>query len=283
MSKVGRNDLCPCGSGKKHKNCCGQPPQPKPENIADAYIDEQNKQTFVVTKDILLNQLHRDCPKIASSFDKVAEDELTRISALLAEALNIVAPQYFRLLDDDVSQLAVCSRLLYHSFVTVMASIDLARRGYRKQFGSLVRDVIETLSTVLHICRYPEAIQQYQDRKLKSSKTIATANKVIPIFGKLYGLFSNQFVHINKFHESLGDLIEYKKDDEALRFILQNMKLVSWMIYVVSEFVFLNSVARPRYFEIIGPNAVVYNPSTEEKAWQISYLGEVPDVEEKAD
>ena len=22
--KVGRNDLCPCGSGKKYKNCCGQ-------------------------------------------------------------------------------------------------------------------------------------------------------------------------------------------------------------------------------------------------------------------
>jgi uncharacterized protein len=22
--KVGRNDSCPCGSGKKHKNCCGR-------------------------------------------------------------------------------------------------------------------------------------------------------------------------------------------------------------------------------------------------------------------
>ncbi|GAL20360.1 UPF0225 protein YchJ [Vibrio maritimus] len=22
-SKVGRNDPCPCGSGKKHKKCCG--------------------------------------------------------------------------------------------------------------------------------------------------------------------------------------------------------------------------------------------------------------------
>ena len=23
MKKIGRNDLCPCGSGKKYKNCCG--------------------------------------------------------------------------------------------------------------------------------------------------------------------------------------------------------------------------------------------------------------------
>jgi len=21
--KIGRNDLCPCGSGKKYKSCCG--------------------------------------------------------------------------------------------------------------------------------------------------------------------------------------------------------------------------------------------------------------------
>ena len=25
-AKVGRNDPCPCGSGKKYKNCCGQNP-----------------------------------------------------------------------------------------------------------------------------------------------------------------------------------------------------------------------------------------------------------------
>lgn len=24
MEKVGRNDLCPCGSGKKYKKCCGK-------------------------------------------------------------------------------------------------------------------------------------------------------------------------------------------------------------------------------------------------------------------
>ncbi|MBR5501017.1 MAG: SEC-C domain-containing protein, partial [Clostridia bacterium] len=23
-AKVGRNDPCPCGSGKKYKNCCGE-------------------------------------------------------------------------------------------------------------------------------------------------------------------------------------------------------------------------------------------------------------------
>lgn len=28
--KVGRNDPCPCGSGKKHKKCCGRPGAARP-------------------------------------------------------------------------------------------------------------------------------------------------------------------------------------------------------------------------------------------------------------
>jgi hypothetical protein len=29
MTKAGRNDPCPCGSGKKFKKCCDVPKQPK--------------------------------------------------------------------------------------------------------------------------------------------------------------------------------------------------------------------------------------------------------------
>ncbi len=32
--KVGRNDPCPCGSGKKHKNCCLQKQQTKRSGLA---------------------------------------------------------------------------------------------------------------------------------------------------------------------------------------------------------------------------------------------------------
>lgn len=29
MTKAGRNDICPCGSGKKFKKCCDKPKQRK--------------------------------------------------------------------------------------------------------------------------------------------------------------------------------------------------------------------------------------------------------------
>lgn len=56
MNKVGRNDPCPCGSGKKFKKCClDKPYQPSAELIADfelgqqrirEYEEEQTKQDW---------------------------------------------------------------------------------------------------------------------------------------------------------------------------------------------------------------------------------------------
>lgn len=56
MNKVGRNDPCPCGSGKKFKKCClDKPYQPSAELLADfelgqqrirEYEEEQKKQDW---------------------------------------------------------------------------------------------------------------------------------------------------------------------------------------------------------------------------------------------
>ena len=35
--KIGRNDPCPCGSGKKYKRCCLNAKNPKPVNIEKLY------------------------------------------------------------------------------------------------------------------------------------------------------------------------------------------------------------------------------------------------------
>jgi hypothetical protein len=35
MAKIGRNEKCPCGSGKKFKRCCGDPLKPPPDTIDD--------------------------------------------------------------------------------------------------------------------------------------------------------------------------------------------------------------------------------------------------------
>lgn len=39
MGKIGRNDSCPCGSGKKYKKCCLNRPQNISETRSDFYAD----------------------------------------------------------------------------------------------------------------------------------------------------------------------------------------------------------------------------------------------------
>ncbi|MGD8242865.1 MAG: type I methionyl aminopeptidase [Desulfobacterales bacterium] len=40
--KIGRNQLCPCGSRKKYKNCCMDRPGKPPEPIAQVYLKKYN-------------------------------------------------------------------------------------------------------------------------------------------------------------------------------------------------------------------------------------------------
>lgn len=41
MTKIGRNDPCPCGSGKKYKNCClGKEAQEGEKARADRLMEE---------------------------------------------------------------------------------------------------------------------------------------------------------------------------------------------------------------------------------------------------
>lgn len=40
--KIGRNDPCPCGSGKKYKKCClDKPFEPSPELLADFELGQR--------------------------------------------------------------------------------------------------------------------------------------------------------------------------------------------------------------------------------------------------
>ncbi|SEQ91401.1 SEC-C motif-containing protein [Nitrosomonas sp. Nm51] len=79
--KVGRNDPCPCGSGKKYKKCCA--------NVdADAEVDTQERKSFdgAVPRalDWLTNK-HRRAVKTALEellFDNLSEDEYNALSAL---------------------------------------------------------------------------------------------------------------------------------------------------------------------------------------------------------
>ena len=108
MGKVGRNEPCPCGSGKKFKFCQGKRTLLPVENVA-AILSDDSKKFLLITKDVLVNQIHRDGPAIAKSFDRLTENDIRAISALLAESMGIIFPH---VIADSESYKPTCARLL---------------------------------------------------------------------------------------------------------------------------------------------------------------------------
>jgi hypothetical protein len=75
VAKIGRNQPCPCGSGKKYKRCCGSSSNslspkgiriklPIPaERVHAAVIDHERERAIFVSNDIVTTTLCRgECP-----------------------------------------------------------------------------------------------------------------------------------------------------------------------------------------------------------------------------
>ena len=54
---VGRNDPCPCGSGKKYKQCCGRPKPPA--DVLYVHPPKQDVDFFVQQQDVREAQMGR--------------------------------------------------------------------------------------------------------------------------------------------------------------------------------------------------------------------------------
>ncbi len=270
MNKVKRNAPCPCGSGKKFKFCHGlNRPHPAPENVASISINPELKRTIIVTKDILINQISRDGPLIARSFDQLTKRDIQEISAVIADAMGLM---FRHTIIDSQEYKPTCARLLSSALSAFMASIEVARHGFRRPYGAIARNVMEALATVLHIAIEFDALINFHAGRLQSTRSIAVAKKAIPPFGSAYGMFSEHFVHINKAHAALEPIVRYRADEEPLAFILSTLRANAWLIYVVAELVFHNEIITPRYWRYLGDGAFSYEPSEAERDWMKGFL-----------
>jgi hypothetical protein len=196
--------------GNAHKRAL-----PAIENIAAGYRDREK--IVLVTKDFVLNQLRRDAPRIADSFDKHAGGELDKISELVGRAYGILAP---RIVGTDLTEkdlTSTAARLLHHAGTTFVGAVHLARGGFRRQYMVLTRSIVETIAVVIRLCADPKGLSSFYAGTLGSTKAINVANKVFPVFGRIYGTLSKEFVHIGEFHSTFDFLGDYNKDDEDLK------------------------------------------------------------------
>jgi len=273
MVKTGRNEPCPCGSGKKYKFCCYQKnDRPEKGNILSIIIDPNRKEKVILTKDVLINQIHRDSQKIATSFDKLfikhleeISVELSRISKFILIAVHSPEP----LENYETESLVIIS----NTQNTIIASIECLRRGYLVQTGILIRNAIESISTALYLIKDPKSIKAYKEGKLKSQSTISEAKKIVDGLGRAYGFFSNHFAHLGEPHRSLNPIKEFNdKNDPGALFNISSIKFATNLLYITAELAFIEKYQMGRYWNRIRKGEYEFNPSEEEREWQRKFL-----------
>jgi len=242
---------------------------PRRENISKVVLDHERKQRFILTNDMLINQLQRDGPRVARSFDKLMKTELVECSKLFSSVQGMLLRHLPRV--DDEGFKATSARLLSSAANSYVASIEVARHGFPRQHGALVRMVIETLATVVVLATKPEALAQFHSGKLSSSKCVSWANKSLPLLGPLWGMLSNEFVHIGLGHSTLEMPSKYSADDEALSFLRTSLVSSSWLLHMVTELVFSDETPELLYWTRSG-DKVVFDPSTEGARWMDEHL-----------
>lgn len=283
MEKIGRNDPCPCGSGRKFKKCCGSPiPEERrivpnsevPENAVAAMYEEQENRFRIFTDDMVLNQLRREGPKIAESFDNNFERDLKEISEQFSLTFALLACGTMRSCNTDEAPVrSRCCPLLLNASQTIIAALDVLRHGFRLQPGVLMRSAIETICVVVSLFTGQTSLQNYDAGVLSSPKAVTHAKRVIPILGELYGFFSREFAHLGNLHKELHSWDLFAGDDEAAAINLSFVKLGLNLLTATTELVLYEYTPDHRYWKKLGTGHYGFEPSEAEKEWQSQFLG----------
>jgi hypothetical protein len=129
MSKLGRNDLCPCGSGKKYKNCCLRRGVIIPDNIASVVVDRDRKRTVIVDGKFLINQLKRDGPKIEASFDRLCAADLEALSELCGQTAGLLFAGLSKAASSNDSLRTQCAELMLNALSAFGGAVQALRSG----------------------------------------------------------------------------------------------------------------------------------------------------------
>jgi hypothetical protein len=193
MATIGRNQVCPCGSGKKYKKCCQRKGVEPPSNISSVVIDRDRKRAAFVSGKLLINQFTRDGPQIEASFDRLCMADLEAMSELAGQAVGILFAGLAKTTSNGDMLRAQCAELMMNTVNAFSAAVQALRSGYVLAPGIIMRNVVETLAVVAHLMSGPKDLAKFQAGKFSSTSALAAAKKIVPVFGFWYGFLTERF------------------------------------------------------------------------------------------
>ncbi|MDD5147799.1 MAG: DUF5677 domain-containing protein [Candidatus Daviesbacteria bacterium] len=161
--KIGRNDPCPCGSGKKYKKCClGKDKEPKVISIFNSGTKLGEFTPFILKKSSKLFKYNNELRKIA--------DE-----AIKREYYDQEDKQFFS------------GFFLGKAYKTHHSILTLCRQGQGENAAMLARSLFDLLITLLYILKDPTSyrLQRYADYDWVIRQNVYEYAKDVPDLIKL--------------------------------------------------------------------------------------------------
>jgi hypothetical protein len=231
------------------------------EEIAGVYTDEEKRERLIFKRNQLINQLQRECHKIAESFDSIFEEEFKQMSSDISEILPLIFLGYKESNIDKNELLITLGDLLRNSVYTLISSVQILRNGFVLQSGILLRSTVEMCATVVHLLSEPNLLEKFLKDEIKSTKSISAADKIIPLFGRVWGVLSQKHIHINSLHtEWFPNKIFSTKDELPVSVTLDMIGVISMILRITTELAYFKYVDEHIYWEYQGENKFLFIP-----------------------
>jgi hypothetical protein len=270
MTSPSRNAPCPCGSGKKYKRCCslkGSVKRPSEESVR-----QEHAQFVVFSESMLMNRVEREARDIAHSFDAISGEAVAHLELMYGRvaALLYVGLERAKASGDDVRH--TCAIVLTNALKSLTAAFMLLRTGWRLQPYLCLRNGMEATSVVIHLLQQPNDLERFKDGRLGSPKMLKSAKEAIPPIGHMYGILSEEFVHVGKpfRHVQKGNV--YTESEWEMWQSLGSISGFAFMLYLVTELTFIDDVAEPQCWARVTPGGYIQQWSVEIKTWREAFV-----------
>lgn len=221
---------------------------------------------------MLMNRVDREGRIVAESFDRLTREAVEhlesmyrRIGAVLYLGLNRAKSE-----GDDHRQ--ACSIILTNALKSLTAAFALLRTGWRLQPYLCLRNALETVSVAVHLMKHPDDLAKLRAGTLDTPKTVSTAKQAVPHIGRLYGVISNEFVHIGKpfLHIQQGNT--YTLAEWQMWQCLAAISGQALITYIAAELLFFESLSEHHCWSVVVPGAYRTHWSSEMEQWREHFV-----------
>lgn len=270
MMSPARNQPCPCGSGKKYKKCCLD--SANVSNNAQVFPLGDRPKVVVFSGPMLMNRAEREANVIAKSFDAICREAVSHLEEMYSDicALLYVSLDNAKASGDELRYTSAV--VLTNALKSVTAAFSLLRTGWRLQPYLCLRNGMEAVSTVLHVFHNPDDLQRFKTGRLHSSRTLASAKAAIPPIGKLYGILSEEFVHVGKPFIHIQKATVYTESEWEMWQCLASISGYAQMVYMVAELLFYDWASERNCWIRVNQVAYALHWSDEMKRWRSEYV-----------